>query len=81
MLRLYNSWREARIVPEDWQPAAPPGHVEKRHVKNNELLAALRELKTGQWRKIYRKGRDGSEVHYFEHESGVVAGVKMKYKG
>ena len=29
-----------------------------------------------QWQKVIKKGNSG-EVHYFEHESGQVAGVKF----
>ena len=59
-------------------PCHPPGAVLKVPVKNRQLLIYLRGILPGRWRKVYRKGQDGSEVHYFEHESGQVAGVKHK---
>jgi hypothetical protein len=49
-------------------------------VKNRQLLRALQEAIPGPWVKVYRKGADGSEVHYFQHASGAVAGVKHKRK-
>ena len=61
-------------------PAGPPGDVIKEPVRNLLLLSVLRNLKPGDWRKVYRLGRDGSEIHYFEHESGAVALVKHKRK-
>jgi hypothetical protein len=36
----------------------------------------LRELLPGRWQKVIKKGSTG-EVHYFEHASGQVAGVKF----
>lgn len=35
----------------------------------------LRQLLPGKWQKVIKKGNTG-EVHYFEHASGQVAGVK-----
>lgn len=78
MLRLLSNWRESDEVPSGWRPADPPGAVVKVAVRNRQLRRHLRQRKPGTWRKVYRKGRDGSEVHYFEHESGSVANVKYK---
>ena len=78
--KLYNSWRESPDVAEDWVPAKPPGAVEKVPVKNASVLRELRSLLPGVWYKVYHKGRDSREVHYFQHASGKVANVKMKYK-
>ena len=36
----------------------------------------LRQLLAGKWQKVIRIG-DIGEVHYFEHGSGQVAGVKF----
>jgi hypothetical protein len=38
-------------------------------------LKHLRELAIGRWQKVIKPGNTG-EIHYFEHESGKVAGVK-----
>lgn len=77
-LHLFNSWRESGRVSEQWQPSDSSGAVIKVRVHNKQLLAYLRELKPGRWQKVYREGRDGTQVHYFEHASGAVAGVKHK---
>lgn len=43
------------------------------------LLRALRAHHPGTWRKVYRRGRDGTEIHYFEHRrTGKVWGIKVK---
>ncbi len=48
-------------------------------VKNEQILAALRVHNPGAWRKVYRRGRDGTEIHYFEHRrTGKVWGIKVK---
>ena len=39
-------------------------------------MRVLRNLHAGRWKKVIKKGNSG-EVHYFEHESGQVAGVKF----
>lgn len=40
------------------------------------MLRYLRELLPGKWQKVIKDGNNG-EVHYFEHSSGQVAGVKF----
>ena len=80
MIRLYKSWRESENVPDGWRAAEPPGAVRNVRVKNPEVLLALRQALPGYWVKVYRRGVDGSEVHYFKHESGAVALVKWKPK-
>ena len=80
MIDLLDSWRDSSAVPTGWLPAKPPGAVVKVPVKNSQVLQELRRLLPGRWMKIYRKGRDGTEVHYFEHNSGKVAFVKHKIK-
>jgi hypothetical protein len=77
---LYNSWRDAPSVPEDWQPAQPPGALLKVPVRNKELLKKLRSLLAGNWSKVYHRGTGNTELHYFQHASGKVAFVKPKYK-
>jgi hypothetical protein len=36
-------------------------------------------MKAGLWKKVIKQGNVG-EVHYFEHESGTVAGVKFFFR-
>ncbi|MBI4604779.1 MAG: hypothetical protein HY721_22685 [Planctomycetes bacterium] len=79
-MELYDSWRDSPQVPPDWEPAAPPGAVVKVRLRNLRLLRALRQVLPGSWVKVYRRGRDGSEMHYFQHASGAVFNVKHKVK-
>jgi len=44
------------------------------------LLRQLQDLLPGRWQKVYHYGRDGTEIHYFQHASGRVAMVKHKRK-
>lgn len=73
-LHLFGNIRASGSVPADWLPDrfSPI----KLRVHNNSLLRHLRELRPGQWRKVLKGGSTG-EIHYFEHESGAVAGVKF----
>jgi hypothetical protein len=52
------------------------GGTIKYPVRNSTLREYLRQLLAGKWRKVIKAGNLG-EVHYFEHESGQVAGVKF----
>jgi seryl-tRNA synthetase len=58
--------------------------LEERAGDADRMLEAearvLREAIPGTWLKVYRRGVDGSEVHFFQHASGAVALVKMKRK-
>jgi hypothetical protein len=44
-------------------------------VRNSAVADYLRTLLAGRWQKVIKTGTSG-EVHYFEHASGQVAGVK-----
>jgi hypothetical protein len=80
MIQVLQSWKHSPEVPAGWQPAAPPGAVIKDPVKNRQVLRALQDVLPGSWCKVYRKGADGTEIHYFQHASGKVALVKHKRK-
>jgi hypothetical protein len=80
MIEFFNSWRESPKVPADWQPRLAPGAIVKQKVRDPGVLKVLREVLPGRWMKIYHYGRDGTEVHYHQHESGKVAFVKYKRK-
>lgn len=73
-LNLYPDVYASGSVPEDWFPEK--GDVIKYPVRNAAVLRHLRELLAGRWQKVIKKGLTG-EVHYFEHASGQVAGVKF----
>ena len=72
-LRLYPDVYASGSVPAGWVPAR--GATVKYPVRNRAVLHHLRQLVPGNWQKVIKKGNTG-EVHYFEHESGQVAGVK-----
>ncbi len=73
-LHLYQNIRASGSVPQDWVP--DKRSTVKYRVFNARLLKHLCELRRGRWRKTLKGGSTG-EVHYFEHSSGVVAGVKF----
>lgn len=72
-LHLYVNVYVSGSVPEGWKPLA--GGTIKYPVRNAAVQRHLRKLLSGKWQKVIKKGNLG-EVHYFEHASGHVAGVK-----
>ncbi len=72
-LNVYPSIDRSGSVPAGWSPS--PGGTLKYPVKNPAVRRHLRSLLPGRWQKVIKKGNPG-EVHYFEHQSGQVAGVK-----
>jgi hypothetical protein len=73
-LRLYPDVRASGVVPDTWLPIR--GGTIKFSVRNRAVLRELRRLRSGRWKKVIRVGMAG-EVHYFEHQSGNVVGVKF----
>ena len=74
---IHDSLEQSGKIPHGWGPAR--GGVRKVRVKNAQILTALRAHYPGEWRKVYRRGRDGTELHYFEHRrTGKVWGIKVK---
>ena len=73
-LNLHPSVYASKSVPADWRPIR--GHTLKYPVRNSAVLREIRRLRPGRWQKVIKAGNSG-EVHYFEHESGAVAGVKF----
>ena len=73
-LNLYPDIYASGSVPQDWTPVR--GGVLKYPVRNRAVIRELRRLRIGKWKKLIKQGNFG-EVHYFEHESGSVAGVKF----
>jgi hypothetical protein len=72
-LHLYRDVYASGSVPADWVP--DQGGALKYPVRNPAVLRYLRQLLPGRWQKVIKNGNTG-EVHYFEHSSGQVAGVK-----
>ena len=73
-LTLYPSVSGSGSVPQGWRPIRS-GTI-KYPVRNRAVLRELRRLLMGRWQKVIKQGNSG-EVHYFEHESGSVAGAKF----
>ncbi len=73
-LYLYLDVYASGSVPLGWRPVR--GGTVKYPVRNRAVLFVLRTLRAGRWQKVIKKGNSG-EIHYFEHESGAVAGVKF----
>jgi hypothetical protein len=73
-LNLYSDIYTSGSVPHGWRPTR--GGTLKYPVRNRAVLRELRRLRSGRWQKVIKQGTNG-EVHYFEHHSGSVAGVKF----
>ncbi|HNB53217.1 MAG TPA: hypothetical protein PK530_14800, partial [Anaerolineales bacterium] len=73
-LHLYPNVYASGSVPENWLPTRS-GTI-KYPIRNPAVHHYLRELLPGKWQKVIKEGNFG-EIHYFEHESGQVAGVKF----
>lgn len=73
-LKLYPNVYACGVVPEGWTPTR--GASLKYPVRNRAVLRELRRVRAGRWQKVIKQGNIG-EVHYFEHQSGTVAGVKF----
>jgi hypothetical protein len=72
-LYLYTDVYASGSVPQGWVPTKS-GTV-KYPVRNSAVRRYLRQLLPGRWQKVIKHGTTGA-VHYFEHASGHVAGVK-----
>jgi hypothetical protein len=72
-LHLYPDVYASSSVPPGWTPTR--GGIVKYPVRNPIVRRYLRQLLPGRWQKVIKQGNSG-EVHYFEHASGQVAGVK-----
>lgn len=73
-LHVYESIQASGSVPHDWVPEKQS--PVKYRVRNELLAKHLRGLRRGRWQKVLKGGSTG-EVHYFEHQSGAVVGVKF----
>ena len=73
-LHLYPNIYTSGSVPRDWKSIK--GGSIKYPVRNPAVRRYLQQILAGKWQKVIKKGSNG-EVHYFEHASGQVAGVKF----
>ena len=75
--QIFSSLRESGKIPHGWKPARHG--IRRVKIKNLEILRALREHEAGEWRKVYQRGIEGTEIHYFEHSrTKKVWGVTVK---
>ena len=72
-LHLYTDVYASGSVPLGWVPTR--GGTLKYPVRNRAVRRYLRQLLPGRWQKVIKQGNNEA-VHYFEHASGHVAGVK-----
>lgn len=77
-LELLDNWTDSPAVPDGWTTASDRWAVRRVPIKNKEFLKVLKATLAGKWHKVYRKGEDGTEIHYFQHQSGKVTHVKHK---
>ena len=75
-LNLYRDIYTSGAIPQGWTPHR--GAAVKYPVRNRAVRRVLRRMRSGRWQKVIKYGNIG-EVHYFEHQSGRVAGVKFFY--
>ena len=76
-LNLCPNIRASGSVPAGW--VAHKQSPRKFPVYDSDVLQHLRSLSPGKWQKVIKTGNAG-DVHYFEHQSGNVAGVKFYEK-
>ena len=76
---VYNSIKDAPKYPDGFK--AVQNGTKKVNI-NNDVLNELRQVESGQWKKVYKDGFDANgnriSVHYFESTSGKVFDVKTK---
>ena len=73
-LHLYPNIYVSGSVPTGWTPMR--GGTIKYPVRNRAVRRYLRQLLPGRWQKVVKNGNTG-QVHYSEHASGQVAGVRF----
>jgi hypothetical protein len=66
-----------RLGAPGWVPTR--GGTVKYPVRNPAVRHYLRQLLLSRWQKVIKQGNSG-DVHYFEHASGQVAGIKYYSK-
>ncbi|MCY7274549.1 MAG: hypothetical protein LH702_12645 [Phormidesmis sp. CAN_BIN44] len=79
MKQIYDSLEDSPNYPDDFYPVQDG--TRRLKVKNQFLLAELRNVEPGEWRKVYQDGYSVGEpvsIHYFESRSGKVFDVKIK---
>lgn len=77
---VYKSIKDAPNYPKGFKGVQ--NGTKKVNVNNKDVLEQLREVESGQWKKIYKDGYDANgkkiSIHYFQSPSGKVFDVKVK---
>jgi hypothetical protein len=76
---VYDFPEDSPNYPTDFY--AVQGGLQRLKVKNQFLLAELKAIEAGEWRKVYQDGYSGGDrvsLHYFESVSGQVFDLKVK---
>jgi hypothetical protein len=77
---IFNSIKNAPKYPEGF--IAAQNGTKKIPMDNKKLLDELRQIESGDWKKVYKDGYDkyGNKIsiHYFESPSGKVFDVDVK---
>jgi len=78
---VYDSIKKAPKYPEGFKGVQ--NGTKKVNVNNKDVLEKLRNVESGQWKKVYKDGYNASgkevSIHYFESASGKVFDVKVKF--
>lgn len=79
--QTFNSIRDAPTYPNGFREIQ--NGVRKVNINNQEVLNNLRNVQSGEWKKVYRDGFDAQgnriSIHYFQHtRTGTVFNVKVK---
>ena len=78
---VYSGIKQAPNYPVGFRLAQDG--LKKVTIRNKPLLAKLREIELGNWKKVYQDGYDryGSKIsiHYDQSESGKVFDVEVKH--
>ncbi|EKO1106508.1 TPA: hypothetical protein R1902_000209 [Staphylococcus delphini] len=78
-MTFYKSIKYAPKFPRNFR--AVSGKTKHHNVNNKTLLAKLRKVEKGPWKKVYKDGYIGKKkvsIHYFQSKSGLVYDVKTK---
>ena len=77
---VYNSIKDAPKYPDGF--TAVQNGMKKVPINDMPLLAELKKVEQGEWKKVYKDGYDAYgnkiSVHYFESRSGKVFDVEVK---
>lgn len=79
--QVFNSIKDSPKYPSGFRETQ--NGVRKVNINNQAVLNELRNVQSGEWKKVYRDGFDAQgnriSIHYFQHtKTGRVFDVKVK---